>query len=195
MLTQNVSRPTRLVSRGQSWPVAYVDSHSAAFGEYVVLHVGARWTWQFHSTGLAPCTPPMLVHSTQLLDLPQLLLDLLPLLGLQPASLQGPICPPDLLVHIIVLCYIKFQLIRFCRYHIFLLCTAVEAASGSERSFFMTNPDMWPQADFLAADEIAEAPFPTQATQEVPEESTPLQPPPPSRARDPPKDKFTFPSD
>ena len=185
---QNISRPTRLVSGRWSWRVGYDDSHNAAFGEYGVLRAGARRTRLFHGTGPAPRTQPTQLQQTQVLDL-------LPLLGLQPASLQGPICPPDLLVHIIVLCYIKFQLIRFCRYHIFLLCTAVEAASGSERSFFMTNPDMWPQADFLAADEIAEAPFPTQATQEVPEESTPLQPPPPSRARDPPKDKFTFPSD
>ena len=37
---QNVSRQTRLVSRGLSWPVAYVDSHNATFGEYGVLRAG-----------------------------------------------------------------------------------------------------------------------------------------------------------
>ena len=52
---------------------------------------------------------------------------------------------------------------------------------------------MWPDADLLAADEMAGAPFPTQATQELPEESTLQQPLP--RARHPHHDKFTFPSD
>ena len=106
MRTQNVSRPTRLVSRGRSWPVAYVDSHSAAFGEYVVLPAGARRTRQFHSTGPVPRTPPTLVRHTQLL---------------QPGSMQGPLCRPDLLVCIIVLCFNYLQLIdsisnAFCFY-------------------------------------------------------------------------------
>ena len=106
MRTQNVSRPTRLVSRGRSWPVAYVDSQSAAFGEYGVLPARARRTRQFHSTGPVPLTPPTLVRQTQLL---------------QAASMQGPLRPPDLLVRIIILCYNYLQLIdpmsnAFCFY-------------------------------------------------------------------------------
>ena len=74
-----------------------------------------------------------------------------------------------------------------------LWLAAVQAASGSEHSFFAADQDMWPEADLLAADEMAGAPFPTQATQELPEESTPQQPL--RRARHPHRDKFTFPSD
>ena len=58
----------------------------------------ARRTRQFHSTGPVPRTLPMLVHQTQLL---------------QPVSMQGPLCPPDLLVRIIVLCFNYLQLIGF----------------------------------------------------------------------------------
>jgi len=82
--------------------VAYVNSQSAAFGEYGVLRAGARRTRLFHGTGPAPRAHPTQLRQNQVLDF-------LLLLGLQPASLQGPICPPDQLVRIIVLCYIYFQ--------------------------------------------------------------------------------------
>ena len=63
----------------------------------------------------------------------------------------------------------------------------------------MADQDMWPEADLLGGDEIAGAPFPTQPTQELLEDSTPLHPhpppPPPCRARHPHRDKFTFPTD
>ena len=99
---QNISRPTRLVSGRWSWRVGYDDSHNAAFGEYGVLREGARRTRLFHGTGPALRKQPTQLRQTQVLDL-------LPVLGLQPASLQRSICPPDQLVRIIILCYIYFQ--------------------------------------------------------------------------------------
>jgi len=57
----------------------------------------------------------------------------------------------------------------------------------------MADQDMWPKADILAGDEIAGAPFPTQPTQDLPEDSTPVHPPP--HDRHPHRDKFTFPTD
>ena len=74
-----------------------------------------------------------------------------------------------------------------------ILRVAIHAASGSEHSFFAADQDMWPEADLLGGDEIAGAPFPTQPTQELQEDSTPLHLPP--RDRHAHRDKFTFPTD
>ena len=74
-----------------------------------------------------------------------------------------------------------------------LWLAVVQAASGSEHSFFAADQDMWPEADPLTADEMVGGPFLTKATQELPEESTPQQPL--HHARHPHHDKFTFPSD
>ena len=53
-----------------------------------------------------------------------------------------------------------------------ILFAAVEAVSGSMDSFYVPDPDIWPQEDLLEAWQMPGAPTPTQPTQDDPVQST-----------------------
>ena len=74
-----------------------------------------------------------------------------------------------------------------------IVFAAVEAVSGRMDSFYVPDPDIWPQEDLLEAWQMPRTPTLTQPTQDDTGQSTPLHPLEPHISKA--ADRFTFPSD